>query len=337
MRLDLAALLESEGSSGKVDPPSRRSSLRLIAITIGRRRDVDRTRRRSRASPPGLRRHRSPRDGGIGPYLDMLAPRLDALVRRLGPRGRGSGLTSTGVRPTCVRAILDEIMGRDAFPERDRLGDARRTSVVKPRAGSSAERSTPSSSTGRRTRRFAPPDAPRADRRRTIPLGRPRAPLHERAARRLYRRVDREARRPKVASHRTPSGRVYIKYFLVKNPDGVLCRERRVDALWTDVAPLRHAIASERPGYPTQKPRALPERIVACATPPGGLVVDAFVVGVAPSRRLAANARASCGAPPTGARSPSPRSASRLMREGAGVRIERVLTTTPPARPSTFG
>src|SRR6185437_10192183 len=64
--------------------------------------------------------------------------------------------------------------------------------------------------------------------------------------------------------------------FLVKNAEGTWCRERRVDALWTDVPPLRHARTSERTGFPTQKPRALLDRIVACATPPGGLVVDLF-------------------------------------------------------------
>jgi hypothetical protein len=69
---------------------------------------------------------------------------------------------------------------------------------------------------------------------------------------------------------------VYIKYFLVKNAEGSWCRERRVDALWTDVPPLRHARTQERTGFPTQKPRALLDRIVACASPPGGLVVDLF-------------------------------------------------------------
>jgi site-specific DNA-methyltransferase (adenine-specific)/adenine-specific DNA-methyltransferase len=76
--------------------------------------------------------------------------------------------------------------------------------------------------------------------------------------------------------YRTPSGRVYVKYFLVKDSHGKWCRERRVDALWTDIAPLRHVPIRERTGYPTQKPRALLERIVACASPPGGLVMDLF-------------------------------------------------------------
>jgi hypothetical protein len=76
--------------------------------------------------------------------------------------------------------------------------------------------------------------------------------------------------------HRTSSGKVYVKYFLVKDEQGAWCRERRVDALWTDVAPLRHARTGERTGFPTQKPRALLDRIVSCASPPGGLVVDLF-------------------------------------------------------------
>jgi len=76
--------------------------------------------------------------------------------------------------------------------------------------------------------------------------------------------------------HRTSSGKVYVKYFLVKDQRGTWCRERRVDALWTDVPPLRHARPGERTGFPTQKPRALLDRIISCASPPGGLVVDLF-------------------------------------------------------------
>jgi hypothetical protein len=68
----------------------------------------------------------------------------------------------------------------------------------------------------------------------------------------------------------------YIKYFLEANDAGELCRERPVDTLWTDIPALRHAPVSERTGYPTQKPRALLERIIRCASPEGGTVVDLF-------------------------------------------------------------
>src|SRR5207237_3921752 len=84
-------------------------------------------------------------------------------------------------------------------------------------------------------------------------------------------KLDRDGR-----VHRTASGKVYVKYFLVKNAEGEWCRERRVDALWTDVRPLRHASPAERTGFPTQKPRALLDRIIACASRAGGWVVDLF-------------------------------------------------------------
>jgi hypothetical protein len=76
--------------------------------------------------------------------------------------------------------------------------------------------------------------------------------------------------------HRAVSGKVYVKYFLVQDGEGRWCRERRVDTLWTDVPPLRHARTGERTGFPTQKPRALLDRVINCASVPGGLVVDLF-------------------------------------------------------------
>jgi hypothetical protein len=133
--------------------------------------------------------------------------------------------------------------------------------------------------------------------------------------------------------HRTATGRVYIKYFLVKNEEGVLCRERRVDALWTDVPPLRHAAASERTGYPTQKPRALLERIIRCATEPGGFVVDAFAgsgtTGVA-AHALGRRAFLSDRSPVAIATA-----RNRLLRAGAGLTIERAEGTAAPAAIAT--
>jgi hypothetical protein len=76
--------------------------------------------------------------------------------------------------------------------------------------------------------------------------------------------------------HRTPSGNVYIKYWLEQDEAGRLCKRQPLDALWTDIVPLRHVSPEERTGYPTQKPRALLERIVLAASPEAGLVVDLF-------------------------------------------------------------
>lgn len=46
-------------------------------------------------------------------------------------------------------------------------------------------------------------------------------------------------------------------------------------SVWTDIAPL-NSQAVERIGYPTQKPRALLERIIRAGSNPGDVVLDAF-------------------------------------------------------------
>ena len=45
--------------------------------------------------------------------------------------------------------------------------------------------------------------------------------------------------------------------------------------VWDDLAPI-HAAAAERLGYPTQKPLALLERIIAASSNPGDVVLDPF-------------------------------------------------------------
>jgi site-specific DNA-methyltransferase (adenine-specific) len=45
--------------------------------------------------------------------------------------------------------------------------------------------------------------------------------------------------------------------------------------IWDDLPPI-HASAAERLGYPTQKPRALLERIIAASSNPGDVVLDPF-------------------------------------------------------------
>ena len=50
---------------------------------------------------------------------------------------------------------------------------------------------------------------------------------------------------------------------------------RPVQQLWDDIPPL-HSQARERTGYPTQKPVALAERIIAVSSNPGDIVLDCF-------------------------------------------------------------
>lgn len=52
-------------------------------------------------------------------------------------------------------------------------------------------------------------------------------------------------------------------------------RGRPLSDVWTDISPL-NSQAAERLGYPTQKPLALLERIIALTTEPGEVVLDPF-------------------------------------------------------------
>jgi adenine-specific DNA-methyltransferase len=49
-----------------------------------------------------------------------------------------------------------------------------------------------------------------------------------------------------------------------------------IQSIWSDISPV-NSQAGQRLGYPTQKPVALLERIVAASCPPSGLVLDCFV------------------------------------------------------------
>ncbi|MDB4934637.1 MAG: Adenine specific methylase [Labilithrix sp.] len=325
--LDLTSSLACDGLSGKVD---------LVYVDPPYASDRDYVAESRLDGPADGRIVRSPayedtwtsRPGGLGTYLDMLAPRLEALAGLLGPRGT-IWVHLDWRAAYLVRSILDEVLGRDAF-----LNE-----IVWRRAPNLGRQAT-SGQFGRTLDTlvvYGKPDATLTPPTRLEPIeessirwdeqGRPftSAPRGDYTDASIAK-LDLEGR-----VHRTASGRVYIKYFLVKDGDGVWCRERRVDALWTDVPPLRHAAASERTGYPTQKPRALLERIITCATPPGGLVVDAF----AGSGTTAVAAHALGRRAVVSDRSPVAiaTARARLLREGAGVRIERAAGTV--AAPET--
>lgn len=267
--LDVARTLAGEGLAGKVDlvyvdPPFASQAVYVHEARIEGPADGRVVRSQAYDDRWG---------GELADYLNMLAPRLEALARLLAPSGtlwvhvdwRASYL---------VRLLLDEILGRDAF-----------VNEIVWRRAPNLGRQAASHQFGRTLDTLIVYGGPEAALRpptrlepidpaaiRTDEEGRPftTAPRGDYTDASIAR-LDEEGR-----VHRTASGRVYVKYFLVKDEAGVWCRERRVDALWTDVPPLRHARPGERTGFPTQKPRALLDRILACASPPDGLVVDVF-------------------------------------------------------------
>lgn len=210
---------------------------------------------------------------GLAAYLDMLAPRLEAAAALLGPRGT-LWVHLDWRAAYLVRVVLDEILGRKSF-----------INEIVWRRAPNLGRQAASGQFGRTLDTivvYGGPDAKLIPPTRLEPIekgairwdevGRPftSAPRGDYTDASVGR-LEAEGR-----VHRTASGKVYIKYFLVRNEAGQWCRERRVDTLWTDVPPLRHAPMQERTGYPTQKPLALLERIIRSATPEGGLVIDLF-------------------------------------------------------------
>lgn len=255
---------------------------------------------------------------GVTEYLDAMAPTLEALAALLDDGGtiwvhldwRASYL---------VRVLLDELFGRDSFvneivwrraPNLGRQAAShqfgRTLDTIVVYAKGKAQLRPPT--------RLEPiePSAIRWDEDGRPFTSAPRGDYTDFSIAKLERagRV-----------HRAASGKVYIKYFLVKNADGAWCRERRVDALWTDVPPLRHAATSERTGFPTQKPRALLDRIVSCATEPGDLVVDLFSgSGTTAESAFALGRRFVAGDLGNVAIATA---RARLLRAGCDVRIER--------------
>jgi site-specific DNA-methyltransferase (adenine-specific) len=82
----------------------------------------------------------------------------------------------------------------------------------------------------------------------------------------VMKKLDEEGR---LYFPKKPDGAIQEKYFLSEMPGVPL------QTLWDDINPIS-AQAAERLGYPTQKPVALLERIVAASSNPGDVVLDPF-------------------------------------------------------------
>jgi site-specific DNA-methyltransferase (adenine-specific) len=66
-----------------------------------------------------------------------------------------------------------------------------------------------------------------------------------------------------------PDGRIRLKQYLDEQPG------QAATSVWDDIPPI-HSLTAERLGYPTQKPVALLERIIAASSNPGDVVLDPF-------------------------------------------------------------
>ena len=90
-----------------------------------------------------------------------------------------------------------------------------------------------------------------------------RVPISEKYLESHYRHVDEQGRRCFI---RTNAGKTRIYY----PADGMTCND-----WWIDI-PSLNSVAKERLGYPTQKPVALLERIIAASSREGDIVLDPF-------------------------------------------------------------
>lgn len=75
--------------------------------------------------------------------------------------------------------------------------------------------------------------------------------------------------------HTTETGSIRIKYPLKTEGDYVVEAIMASD-VWVDIPDAMHLPRAERTGFPTQKPVALLQRIIAASSNPGDLVLDAF-------------------------------------------------------------
>jgi DNA modification methylase len=247
-----------------LDPPF--DAGRDFAITIGA---AERT---SPGRPSAVEEFafRDRRNGGTERYVASLRERFAAIRAVLAEDG-ALYVHCDWRLDYLLRAALDEVFGRDCFRnaiawKRDAPGKgAKRASGQWPRNADTilyytksptewffAQQYVPLSSEQQRAYRYADPDGRKY---KAVQLGDYSAAS--------IARLECEG-----LIHRSPSGERYKKYYLDE-------ARATVDAIWSDIPGFGTRTASrEITGYPTQKPEALLERIVAASSRPGELVAD---------------------------------------------------------------
>ncbi|MBC8143422.1 MAG: site-specific DNA-methyltransferase [Armatimonadetes bacterium] len=120
---------------------------------------------------------------------------------------------------------------------------------------------------GRGTYRLAPLDSPNHRPNLTYEYKGYAPPAKGwRVSRALMEELDADGR---LHFPKSPTGRIARKHYLEEQSG------RKVSDVFTDISPLQ-AVGKERLGYPTQKPVALLERILAASTNEGHTVLDPF-------------------------------------------------------------
>lgn len=229
--------------------------------------------------------------GGVANYIDWMQKRIDYLHRVLKPNG-SFYLHCDPTSSHYLKVMLDGVFGQERF--------LNEITWKRTNAHSDAKRWSPVSDT---ILYYAKGDKPTWN---------PQHTQHDPAyVEDKYRHYDPDGRRYQQTDMTSPSPRpnmVYVwkghepprfgwrysKETMAKldaegriwYPDSKAKRPRLkryldempgpiVGDIWTDISPV-NSRAREREGYPTQKPEALMERIIAASSNPGDMVLDPF-------------------------------------------------------------
>ncbi len=203
-------------------------------------------------------------DGSIDSYLDMIHPRLQLMHQLLSQRG-SIFVHVDWHAGHYIKLLLDETFGRENLrneivwwfggPSPVKTSFPRKHDVIFFYSKSKDYAFTP---------QYAPMKQYLYDRARKDPDG--RMWVDQNVGKVTQRKFDELAAGGRV--FKTKTGRYRRKQFLDEMQGDM------IDDVWT--IPIINSQANERLGYPTQKPQALLERVVSCASKPGDLVADFF-------------------------------------------------------------
>ncbi|MFZ4689658.1 MAG: DNA methyltransferase [Polymorphobacter sp.] len=225
-------------------------------------------------------------------YLAMMAVRLVELHRVLKPTG-SLYLHCDPTASHYLKLVLDAVFGHENFRSeiiwqrtatkgdaRNKFGAVHDTILFYARSPATQMRQifaekdsaylgrfTLDDNDGRGKYRLAPLDSPNPRPNLTYEYKGFAPPAKGwRVSRELMEELDSEGR---LAFPKTATGRIARKHYLSEQEG------RKLADVWVDLPPLQ-AASAERLGYPTQKPRALLERIIAASSNPGDVVLDPF-------------------------------------------------------------
>nr|MDO8085992.1 site-specific DNA-methyltransferase [Candidatus Sigynarchaeum springense] len=203
-------------------------------------------------------------DGSLDSYLSMIHPRLQLMHQLLSPRG-SIFVHVDWHAGHYIKILLDEIFSGDNLrneivwwfggPSPVKTSFPRKHDIIFFYSKSKDYTFFP---------QFAPMKQYLYDRARKDPDG--RLWVDQNVGKISQRKFDELAAGGRV--FKTKTGRYRRKQFLDEMEGDM------VDDVWT--IPIINSQANERLGYPTQKPQALLERVISCASKPGDLVADFF-------------------------------------------------------------